>query len=43
VNSQGTFIEIEADEPIGVEILVRAPRKGEYGPLRQTYFFRVSA
>lgn len=41
VNSRGTFIDLEADQPIGVEVLVRAPKKGAYGPLKERYFYRV--
>ena len=41
VTAKGTFIEIEADVPVGVEVLVRAPKKGDYGPLKERYFFRV--
>jgi hypothetical protein len=42
VNSQGTFIDVDADQPVGVEVLVRAPKKGEYGPLKERYFYRVN-
>jgi len=41
VTARGTFIEIEADAPVGVEVLVRAPKKGDYGPLKERYFYRV--
>ncbi len=42
VGKEGTFINVKVYEPTMVEVVLSAPKKGTYKPMKQKYVYRVN-
>lgn len=42
VGKEGTYINVKVYEPTVVEVMLTAPKKGNYKPMKQSYVYRVN-
>lgn len=42
VGKEGTYINVKVYEPTAVEVVLSAPKKGNYKPMKQSYVYRVN-